>query len=122
MAIFNKKKGAPTSGHSGGRPPLKLDMSKRPKKEKEDKKGKEEPADFRYAYTSNDTGGATAGEMQQDAVDRLIARERAAKNRTAATYTSRKNELRETEAAEQRRLAERRKNETPPGEGFVKKR
>ncbi len=125
MAFFNKKKGNESAGYNNNNGPIRMDMSKR-KKNQSSEFGMNNNSAFGGGWnveslTPSGSNGTNDGQPQ-DAVDRLIARERAAENRAKSTYIRNTQQKREIELEEQRRLAQRRASETPPGEGFVKKR
>ncbi len=126
MAFFNKKKGSDSISYnsSNNNGPIRMDMSRRKKSSSIDF-GMNNNSAFGGSWsaeslTPNSANSANDGQPQ-DAVDRLIARERAAANRAKSSYVKNTQQKREIELEEQRRLAQRRASETPPGEGFVKK-
>ncbi len=126
MAFFNKKKGSESISYnsSSNSGPIRMDMSRR-KKSSNTEFGMNNNSAFGGSWsadslTPNSASSANDGQPQ-DAVDRLIARERAAANRARSTYVKNTQQKREIEQEEQKRLAQRRAAETPPGEGFVKR-
>ncbi len=122
MAFFNKKKGSESVGYSNSGP-IRMDMSKR-KSNQNTEFGMNNNSAFGGSWSAESLtpnhNSANDGQPQ-DAVDRLIARERAAENRAKSNYVRNTQQKREIELEEQRRLAQRRAAETPPGEGFVKR-
>ncbi len=123
MAFFNKKRGSESVSYNNNNGPIRMDMSKRKKQNTEF--GMNNNSAFGGSWsaeslTPNSANNANDGQPQ-DAVDRLIAREKAAENRARSSYVKNTQQKRDIELEEQRRLAQRRAAETPPGEGFVKR-
>lgn len=123
MALFGKKNKETKPST------MKIDVSKRQKNKDGKMTFTEDSINANMGKSLYSEGQASdefsslGGGLKQDAVDRLVSREKAAKNnsKNARSASQRKNELAETEAREQRKAAERRAAETPRGEGFVKR-